>query len=276
MAAAVAQQHYPQQSPTPPPSQGPTLSLDISKLAAAPIPNKHLPYCSPGPPPKSQQRTPATPPASPPTKHPQVQTLSLLHPADAYSKVSESPPIYSIDSLRLVAALDHLSAQPFPEPKKLFPWLHGLHPNNQVQQAFFIARRKPLRATPTCFRGITIIKADGDLTKSRLKGALAPDELLSPDNGQDTTFLDVDPREGFSVRNFHIQAAKVAVMSDLVVYGDEDTPENGVRDVAKRFASAQSAWRKKHISSGQEIPRFETFIVSSKSYEALVFLLQML
>ncbi len=276
MAAAVAQQHYLQQSPTPPPSQGPTLSLDISKLAAAPIPNKHLPYCSPGPPPKLQQQTPATPPASPPTKHPQVQTLSLLHPADAYPKVSESPPIYSIDSLRLAAALDYLSAQPFPEPKKLFPWLHGLHPNNQVQQAFFIARRKPLRATPTCFRGITIVKADGDLTKSRLKGALAPDELLSPNNGQNATFLDVDPREGFSVRNFHIQATKMAMMSDLVVYGDEGSPESGAHDVAKRLANAQSAWREKHSSAGQEIPRFETFVVSSKWCQALVCLLQLL
>jgi len=139
-----------------------------------------------------------------------------------------------------------------------------LHPNNQVQQAFFIARRKSLRATPTCFRGITIVKADGDLTKSRLKGALAPDELLSPNNGQNATFLDVDPREGFSVRNFHIQATKMAMMSDLVVYGDEGTPESGAHDAAKRLANAQSAWREKHSSAGQEIPRFETFVVSSK------------
>ncbi len=264
MAAAVAQQHFPQQSPTPPPSQGPTLSLDISKIATVPIPNKHLPYCSPGPPPKLQPRTPATPPASPPTKHPQVQTSSLLHPADAYHKVSESPPVYSIDPPTLAAALDHISTQPYPEPKKLFPWLHGLHPNNQVQQAFFIARRKTLRATPTCFRGITIVKADGDLTKSRLKGALTPDELLSRDNGQDATFLDVDPREGFSVRNFQIQAAKLAMLSDIVVYGDEDTPESDVHDVAKRVVRAQSALREKHSAGGHEIPRFETFVVSSK------------
>lgn len=264
MAAAVAQQHYPQQSPTPPASQGPTLSLDISKLATAPIPNKHIPYCSPGPPSKSQQRTPTTPPASPPTKHPHVQTFSLLHPADKYPKVCESPPIYSIDSPGLAAALDHLSTQPFPEPKKLFPWLHGLHPSNQVQHAFFTARRKSSRATPTCFRGITVVKADGDLTRSRLKGALAPDELLSPNNGRDAAFLDIDPREGFSVRNFHIQTAKVAVMSDIVVYGDEHTHDNELHSVTKRMANAQIAWREKHSSGGLEIPRFETFIISSK------------
>ena len=264
MAAAVAQQHYQQQSPTSPLSQSPTLSLDISKLATTPIPNKHLPYCSPGPPPKSKQRTPTTPPASPPTKHPYAQTLSLLHPADKYRKVSEFPPIYSIDSPGLAAAVDHLSIQPFPEPKKLFPWLHGLHPSNQVQHAFFIARRKSARATPTCLRGITIVKADGDLTRSRLKGALAPDELLPPDNGEDAVFLDIDPREGFSVRNFHIQTAKLAMMSDIVVYGDEHTHDNELHNVAKRMANAQIACREEHSSSGLEIPRFETFIMSSK------------
>ena len=164
----------------------------------------------------------------------------------------------------LAAALDHLSAQPFPEPKKLFPFLHGLHPNNQIQQAFFIARRKSLRATPTCFRGITIVKADGDLARSKLKGALAPDEVISPDNGQEATFLEVDPKEGFSVRNFQIQAAKVATMSDIVVYGDEETPEKEVHDAAKRMADAQGAWREKHSSSGQDVPLFETFIVCGK------------
>ena len=109
------------------------------------------------------------------------------------------------------------------------------------------------------------MKADGDLTRSRLKGALAPDELISLDNGQDPAFLDVDPRDGFSVRNFHIQAAKVAMMSDIVVYGEDDTPERELRNVAKRIASAQIAWHEKHTSVGQALPRFETFVVSSKS-----------
>ena len=92
---------------------------------------------------------------------------------------------------------------------------------------------------------------------------MTPDELLSPDNGQDPAFLDVDPRDGFSVRNFHIQAAKAAMMSDIVVYGDDDTPQNELRNVAKKIASAQMAWRKKHSSGGQEIPPFETFVVVS-------------
>ena len=108
------------------------------------------------------------------------------------------------------------------------------------------------------------MKADGDLTRSKLKGALAPDELLAPDNGEEAVFLDVDPKEGFSVRNFQIQATKVALMSDIVVYGDEDTLDSEVNDVAKRIASAQRAWREKHSSSGQELPGFETFIVSGR------------
>ena len=77
-------------------------------------------------------------------------------------------------------------------------------------------------------------------------------------------FLDVNPKEGFSVRNFHIQATKVAVLSDIVVYGDDDTPERELHDVAKRIANAQIAWREKHCSGGQEMTRFETFVVSGK------------
>lgn len=107
-----------------------------------------------------------------------------------------------------------------------------------------------MRQMPNCLRGITVVKADGDLSVARLKGAIAPNELLRPDS--EGEFVEVDPREGFSVRNFQIQAAKTAVTSDIIVYGEDASL---VRKLGWEIASAQSKWRKKHDSA----PKYHTF-----------------
>lgn len=262
MATVAIQQTPLRQSHTPPP-HAPSLSLDTSKFKSAPIPNKHLPYCSPGPVPSSSQLTPATPPASPPSKHSSFQTFSLLYPANTHPRVHEFPPVYSITASTLAASLDCLATQPFPDPKQVFPWLHGLHPNNQVQLAFFIARRKALRNTPRCFRGITIVKV-GDLTKSKLKGAVGVDELLTPPVRENSAFLEIDPKDGFSVRNFHIQAAKMARVSDIVVYRDEESTPGQIHSVAKRIATAQRVWMEHSSPKERDAPMFNTFVISSE------------
>ena len=264
MAAVAIQQPPLQQSHTPPP-HAPPLSLNTSKLKTAPIPNKHLPYCSPGPIPSPQSCIPATPPASPPSKHASFQTFSLLYPPETYPRIIDMPPVYVISASTLSAALDCLATQLFPDPKQVFPWLHGLHPSNQVQLAFFIARRKALRSTPRCFRGITIVKV-GNQTKSRLRGALDVEELLSPQAQNDGIFLDIDPKEGFSVRNFHIQTAKMARVSDIVVYGDDESPQSEVHNAAKRISQAQRAWAEKLPSRDRDAPLFNTFVLSGESF----------
>lgn len=129
--------------------------------------------------------------------------------------------------------------------------------------AFFFARRKSLRNAPRCFRGIAIVKV-GDFTKSRLKGALDLEELLSPQVGEGSAFLDIDPRDGFSVRNFHIQAVKMARLSDIVVYGDDETTPEDTLSVAKRIAIAQRDWLEKCPSMERDAPTFNTFVISSK------------
>ena len=159
----------------------------------------------------------------------------------------------------MAAALDHLAGQPLPDPTQVFPWFHGLHPCNHIQQAFFIARRRNLRKTPKCLRSITIVKAGGDLSCSRLKGAIAQDEFLLQ-AGNSSVFKEVDPRDGFSVRNFHIQAAKCAMVSDIIVYGD-DVAE--VQRLAKDVAVAQQSWRETHEEKGYDLPRFNTFVCTS-------------
>ena len=262
MSRLVIHQPTSRASLTPPPETS-TLSLDTSRPGSALIPNKHLPYCPTGPSPGNSQL--ASPPASPPTKDSGLQTFSLLHPADTYPQIISNPPVFSIDAFTLAAAINEQAAQPFPDPKLAFPWLHGLHAENQVQLAFFIARRRALRKTPHCFRGITIVKVGGDLTKARLKGAVSADELLDLKNGKDASFLDVDPKDGFSVRNFQIQAAKMATVSDIVVYADTETKREEMHDLAKKFATAQQTWQVWNGHGDEHVPIFNTFIMSSKS-----------
>lgn len=266
MALVAMQRPKLQQSHTiPTPSHAPSLTLDTSQYKALSIPNRHLPHCPTGPSPSSQRRasTPATPPSSPPSKHSTCQMFSLLNPAHTCLQVSNNPPVYSITASTLATAIDCLATQQFPDPKQVFPWLHGLHPDNEVQLAFFFARRKSLRNAPRCFRGIAIVKV-GELTKSRLKGALDVEELLSRQVGEGSAFLDIDPRDGFSVRNFHIQAVKMARLSDIVVYGDDDSTQEATLSVAKRIAIAQRDWLEKCPSREADAQTFKAFVVSSK------------
>jgi dual specificity MAP kinase phosphatase len=167
--------------------------------------------------------------------------------------------LYKVDTDDVAAALDHLARQPMPDPAQVFPWLHGLHPGNGIQQAFFMARKRALRKTPPCLRGITLVKADGELNVARLKGAIAPHEFLQR-GGPVAEFLDVDPKDGFSVRNFQIQAAKSAMTSDIIIYGDDDV---AVRKLGWDVAAAQQRWRDKHEAQRHHLPWYNTFVCVS-------------
>ncbi|KAI7083823.1 tyrosine protein phosphatase 1, partial [Hortaea werneckii] len=245
------------------------LSINTSQAGSPKaVPHKHIPYCSPGPRPTAHQLD--TPPASPPSSSHLVETTSLLYPPSGFDKITNEPPVYSISAEKLSQALDHLATQPLPAAEQVFPWLHGLHPENQLQLAFFTARKKSLRRVPKCLRGLTIVKAGGDLSHSRLKGAIAPDEILCPvkpgrdRKSEEGEFLDLDPKEGFSVRNFHIQTCKMATVSDLVVYRDYQTPQEEAERLARRLARAQTAWQRKTDGSAFGGRMFNTFIVSDE------------
>ena len=79
------------------------------------------------------------------------------------------------------------------------------------------------------------------------------------------SFLEVDPRDGFSVRNFQIQATKMATVSDIVLYADSKTKTEQIHDLAKKFATAQDTWHVKN-GTGAGRPIFSTFILSSESW----------
>lgn len=170
--------------------------------------------------------------------------------------------LYKIDAAQVAAAIDHAATQPLPDPTLVFPWLHGLHPANQIQQAFFVQKRRARTRTPACLRGITLVKADGDLGVARLKGAIAPCELLPTGSGGE--FLEIDPREGFSVRNFQIQAAKYAMTSDIIIYGDDDVQ---VRKLGWDIAGAQRKWREQHEALECPLPEYNAFICTSPFHQ---------
>ncbi|RMZ88371.1 hypothetical protein DV736_g4402, partial [Chaetothyriales sp. CBS 134916] len=236
-------------------------SLDADSMSVLFLPNKHLPFCPPGPIPSTSQRI--TPPNSPPARAAaSAKPHSLLHPPHHFPKLLNTPPIYGIDAKTLSDVLHHNAAQPLPPPSSVFPWLHGLHPNNHIQLAFFVSRRKSLRRVPKQIRAITIIKAGGDLSCARIKGAVAPDEVLSLSDDTGPGFLDCDPSTGFSVRNFHIQTAKVAQVSDLIVYGDAKTDHRIIKSVAERASLVQRRWKKELDSIGQGSETFHTFVLT--------------
>ncbi|KAF5027525.1 hypothetical protein F66182_374 [Fusarium sp. NRRL 66182] len=246
--------HRPSSTITPPLSLE-SSSTSSSSPCSAPIPNKHIPICPTGP---ARPDEPDTPPPSPPSQDHLRQT-SALYPVDDLNRLdSAALSIYELDASKVAEALDVASRQPLPDPALVFPWLHGLHPQNHVQQSFFAARRRALRRTPSCLRSITLVKADGDLNCSRLKGAIAPNEILQANNASE--FIEADPREGFSVRNFQIQTVKTAVVSDIIVYGRDLTK---TRKVAWDIAGAQKRWREKHEAQGTCMPEYNTFICTS-------------
>ena len=78
-------------------------------------------------------------------------------------------------------------------------------------------------------------------------------------------FIDIDPREGFSVRNFQIQACKMAMVSDVVVYADNETSRKDLMKVASKIAQCQKAVKKKYAEVGDDIQVYNTFVVSGKS-----------
>ena len=258
MATVVVQQQPAFREHTPPPLT-PALTLNTPR-SSTPVPNKHIPFCPPGPIPSPNSQI--TPPNSPPTRNAPSKQTSLLYPPHSHLKLLNSPAIYGLDAKSLADALDHHASQPLPNPNLVFPWLHGLHAENHIQLAFFVARKKSLRRVPKHLRGITIIKAGGDLSRARIKGSIAPDEVLSLCDDSGKGFLDCDPREGFSVRNFHIQAAKMAQVSDVIIYGDDKTDHRIIKSVAERCAIVQRRWRKDLESTGQLPETYNTFVLT--------------
>ena len=269
MAAIVARQPaLPRRSATPPAR----LAISTTPVGTpVAVPNKHLPVCSPGPRPVPGVETP---PTSPPEKETIIEAPPTHGYFDCSIQLSDNPLIYAVDAEGLVSGLEQLATRPMPDPRLVFPWLHGLHPENQLQLAFFAARRRLMRRSLKAIRGIAIVKVGGDLSCSKIKGALSPQEIISDGDNSEVSpaFLDIDPREGFSIRNFQIQACKLATVSDVVVYGQDGVPREEVIHVAKQIAQAQQIQKQKAEGLSRNAQTYNTLVLTGMTALFIIFM----
>ncbi|KAK9240909.1 hypothetical protein V1525DRAFT_369564 [Lipomyces kononenkoae] len=190
------------------------------------------------------------------TRLPPSPPLSLLYPAGQYPLVSTSPPVRGLSASQLADALAYVAHQPLPHAQHVFPWLHGLHPENELQLTFLDPSLAHVKACPSSFRNITLVKL-GSLGSCKLRGTVSHKEFLPDVSSGQEGFLNLDPVRGVGLRNFDIQVAKVATLSDIVVYSKKGQPTDGLLGLAKRIAQAQLY----HRSITPGCPEFSTFIV---------------
>lgn len=72
---------------------------------------------------------------------PPLRKSALLDSAN-WSILAHSPPVIGIETQTLVDAIDFHYSTPLPSVEKMFPWLHGLHPNNVNQRTFLHPNRR--------------------------------------------------------------------------------------------------------------------------------------
>ncbi|KAK9343335.1 hypothetical protein V1522DRAFT_236349 [Lipomyces starkeyi] len=182
--------------------------------------------------------------------------LSLLNPAGQYPAISTSPPVRGLRASQLADALSYAAHQPLPHAQHVFPWLHGLHPENELQLTFLDPSLSHVRGCPSTFRNITLVKL-GSLGSCKLRGTVSHKEFLPDVSSGQEGFLNLDPVRGVGLRNFDIQVAKIATLSDIVVYSKKGQPTDGLLGLAKRISQAQLY----HRSITPGCPEFNTFIV---------------
>lgn len=238
-----------------------------------------------------------TPPGSPPPQQ-QSNYNSIELPPSPTNKLDKDFPQPHINNVKyylpederiglisastLANAIDNHYASPLPEVDKVFPWLHGVHPTNISQRAFLDPlkrfRDRPFTVhkllsepiqSPIAARGLMLIKVgDVDNKHGSLVGSVTPEEILEKTQDNEDTFepnfLFLDPDEGISLRNFYIQVAKWACISDIVVYSpnfncndDGGNVHKLVVELAKTIVDAQKNYRTQH----PYIPEFKTFLV---------------
>lgn len=252
--------------------------------------------------------------------------LELLSPLDPESSFFlHLPPVSNnaevdvrvITPSRLLSVLQWYFSKPLPPTNQMFPWLHGLHPENFTQRQFFVFQQMAQNmdeessidfnmhfARPTDARFLMTIEADAESYPEEqvLHNSIGLDEVLKKiefsrqevekmitsfvttlfDNlsphildtlvktiisdcfvtGFMPKFLNLDPDRGISLRNFHIQVAKLARCADFVVYGSPKAHAEG----KSRAASVARLLRLAQIVDEKTNPRkYNVFLLKPLS-----------
>lgn len=121
---------------------------------------------------------------------------------------------------------------------------------------------------PKNIRGLLVVKVGSRDSEGTLIGTAFPDELLCekpepdefsfdedrPDVEMDAgspsrylpQFLNLDPQNGISLRNFQIQIAKWASVSDIALYVSEESERDNMLEFAKLISMAQLNFHKQN------------------------------
>ncbi|KAI7878878.1 hypothetical protein K492DRAFT_238275 [Lichtheimia hyalospora FSU 10163] len=120
----------------------------------------------------------------------------------------------------------------------LFPWLHGVDGQYYLQNLFFGVDQVEIPR----HRGFMIVHADSmNPHHARIIHSVLPHEILDNATSDDTSFVDTSRGPNVHLRNFKIQVARYATISDIVVYGCD------AHAVATRIANAQTKLREKRL-----------------------------
>ena len=196
---------------------------------------------------------------------------SLSELPSSLSSSSFPMTIRSLTYAQLSAVFKYYFNQNLPQTEKMFPWLHGIHPDNFAQKRFFCrdtSDETDLGSEPPESNELNPSLSPDATTAPRFLMCVSPVdnptllrntvhapeilhpidvsraevvrflqyvlELVFPGKDQDhmletivadcyaikhlPVFLNLDPSLGVSLRNFHIQVAKLAACSDMVIY----------------------------------------------------------
>lgn len=185
-----------------------------------------------------------------------ISPLDPTSPFFANLKTTKSVPVRVLPGADIQEVFDYYFSKDLPPTAEMFPWLHGLHHENFAQRLFLMAQQHAADPShidikkPHHVRFLMCVDPEpGALV---LRNLVAVDEVLKPIDvsrvevvdlvsdivrkafpDQDLVqtiiddcfavrylpvFLNLDPDKGVSLRNFHIQTAKLALCSDFVVY----------------------------------------------------------
>lgn len=174
----------------------------------------------------------------------------------------------------------NISQRAFLDPQKRYRDRSGL---TNYDLSFLTAaqdyKADPTLRLPEGVRGLIVLRVgDDDNEYGSLVGSVTPSEILAQKcqshnqsdvemsevdddyrSGGDqfeSEFVLLDPPDGISLRNFHIQVAKWAVVSDIVLYYPNPRDRDLAKALALKVAAAQRQCKKDH----PYIDNYRTFI----------------
>ncbi|ODV91529.1 hypothetical protein CANCADRAFT_94 [Tortispora caseinolytica NRRL Y-17796] len=185
---------------------------------------------------------------------------SSLYPPTSFPLIDPSNSIYGITAEQIMSVLDTRNDSAMPPSSVMFPWLHGLCPDNTIQMSL-LDPQAVHAGNPPKVRSILLVRANikarnwsmsstnsrsslmsmdspqsqnsesSSTTASRtfppglLRGAIDPQDIL-PADASEPGFAQCKQAPGLNLRSFSSQVRKLALISDIVIYAPVPASED--------------------------------------------------